>query len=210
MSKLILKTDQVGPWDMNSYVLIDPDTNQSILFDPGGSPDKLAAMLGDSKPIAIVLTHTHIDHIMALDEMRKNLGVPVLMHPGPHDTMDPTNIVSDGDLNDGDTLQLGAHTLRAVFAPGHISNHIALVIEGDDRIIVGDVIFAGGPGRTWTADGFNTTLKTLRDIVLAWSDEAICHPGHGSIFRLGDVRPQVTAFVEKEHGEFSGDATWDM
>ncbi|HFC11427.1 MAG TPA: MBL fold metallo-hydrolase, partial [Anaerolineae bacterium] len=119
MSKLTLLTDQVGPWKMNSYVLIDPDTNQSILFDPGGSPDKLSAMLGDSTPSAIVLTHTHIDHIMALDEMRKKLGVPLRLHPGPHDTTEDTHVVGDSALNDGDTLQLGSHTLRAVYAPGH-------------------------------------------------------------------------------------------
>ncbi len=208
MSSLILKTDQVGPWNMNSYALIDPDTNQSILFDPGGDPDKLNAMLGTSKPIAIILTHTHEDHVMALNEMRQQLGVPVMLHAGSIDN--GVEVAADRWLSDGDTVQLGAHSLRAIYAPGHIGNHIALQIEGDDRIIVGDVIFEGGPGKTWTNEGFNTTITTLNDIVLTWSDDAICHPGHGPIFRLGDIRPKVATFVAKDHGDFFGDASWDM
>ena len=208
MSKLELKTDQVGPWKMNSYALLDFDSNQSILFDPGGDPDKLLAMLGDSTPIAIILTHTHVDHVMALDEMREKLGVPVMLHPGAVDNGE--KVEGDRWLEDGDTVQLGAHTLRAVYAPGHISNHIALQIEGDDRIIVGDVIFEGGPGKTWSVECFNTTLETLRSIVLAWPDNTICHPGHGPIFRLGDIRADVEAFLAKDHGDFFGDAEWGM
>lgn len=208
MSKLILKTDQVGPWGMNTYALIDRESNQSILFDPGGDPDKLSAMLGDSDPIAIVLTHTHVDHVMALDEMKERLKVPVILHPGPIETGE--EVEGDSFLEDGDTLQLGAHTLRAVYAPGHIGNHIALTIDGDDRIIVGDIIFEGGPGKTWTTEGFATTLKSLRNVVLTWSDDAICHPGHGPIFRLGDIREQVEAFLAKDHGDFTGDAEWGM
>lgn len=193
---------------MNTYALIDPDSNQSVLFDPGGDPEKLMAMLGDSTPIAIILTHTHEDHVMVLDEMKKRLGVPVILHPGPVETGE----VVEGDqwLNDGDTFQLGAHTLHAAYAPGHIGNHIALIIEGDNRIIVGDVIFEGGPGRTWTNEGFKTSLDSLRNVVLGWSDDAICHPGHGPIFRLGDVREQVEGFLAKDHGDFFGDAEWGM
>ena len=208
MSSLTIKTDQVGPWGMNTYALIDPASNQSILFDPGGDPDKLLAMLGNSTPIAIVLTHTHIDHVMALDEMKAKLNVPVILHPGPIDNGEA--VEGDQFLNDGDTLQLGAHTLRAAYAPGHIGNHIALLIDGDHRIIVGDIIFAGGPGKTWSNEGFKTSLGSLRNVVLNWPDDAICHPGHGPIFRLGDIRADVEAFLAKDHGDFFGDAEWNM
>ncbi|MCA9867234.1 MAG: MBL fold metallo-hydrolase, partial [Anaerolineales bacterium] len=72
-----LRTRQVGPWSMNSYALVCPQTGQSVLIDPGDDPDTLSDMLAGTTPMAILLTHTHGDHIGALDEMRRRLGVPL-------------------------------------------------------------------------------------------------------------------------------------
>ncbi|HIP70097.1 MAG TPA: MBL fold metallo-hydrolase [Anaerolineae bacterium] len=209
MTQLNLQTRQVGPWGMNTYALICPETNQSVLIDPGDDPDTLQEMLGDSQPIAILLTHTHIDHIGALDEMRQRLNVPVVGNDGPHEPLGK-DVGLDQVLRDGDSFTVGQHTLRIYYAPGHIGDQICFAIEDDNRIVVGDTIFEGGPGRTWSAEGFQTTLQTLQNVVLAWPDETVCYPGHGNAFRLGDVRPAVTAFLAKDHGDFYGDAVWDM
>ena len=203
---LELKTAQVGPYSMNTYALISKETGESVLFDPGGDPDKLMAMLEGSKPIAILLTHSHIDHVMALDEMLDMLKVPLYAHPGPH----AEAVEADHWLEHGDTFQLGEDILDIQYTPGHIGDQICFNIRNDDRIIVGDTIFEGGPGRTWSNEGFQQTLETFRNVVLKWSDDAICHPGHGPIFRLGDIRPAVNAFMAKDHGDFHGDATRDM
>ena len=209
MSQLKLETRQVGPWGMNTYALICPETNQSVLIDPGDDPEILQEMLGDSQPVAILLTHTHVDHIGALPEMRQALAVPVLGNDGPHEP-GGKDIAADCWLRDWDTGQVGAHTLRAVYAPGHIGDQICLVLQDDQRVIVGDTIFDGGPGRTWSAEGFKTTLVTLRHVVLPWPDDTVCYPGHGPHFRLGDRRAQIEAFLAKDHGAFFGDATWEM
>ena len=81
MSSLILQTASVGPWPMNTYAIICPDTQESVLIDPGAEPETLAAMLGDSTPLAILLTHAHRDHVGALEEMKAQLKVPVYIHP---------------------------------------------------------------------------------------------------------------------------------
>jgi len=209
MSKIELRTRQVGPWGMNTYALVCPTTTESILFDPGADPDTLEEMLAGSTPIAILLTHTHVDHIEALDEMRQRLGVPVLANDGPHEP-GGKNINADIWLRDGDTFQIGEHILHVHYAPGHIGDQICFTIENDSNVIVGDTIFDGGPGRTWSNDLFQATLKTLQNVVLAWPDETICHPGHGPSFRLGDRRAEIEAFINKDHGDFHGDATWDM
>jgi len=209
MSQLKLVTRQVGPWGMNTYALICSDSKQSILIDPGDDPETLQEMLGDSQPIAILLTHTHVDHIGALAEMREALSVPVMGNDGPHEP-GGKDIQADRWLRDGDTVMVGEHTLRAVYTPGHIGDQICFVLEDDHRVIVGDTIFDGGPGRTWSSDGFKTTLETLRNVVLPWPDDTVCYPGHGPHFRLGDRRSQIKAFLAKDHGDFFGDATWDM
>ncbi|MEZ4679490.1 MAG: MBL fold metallo-hydrolase [Caldilineaceae bacterium] len=63
MANLELRPCQVGPWPMNTYALVCPATKQSVLFDPGADPETLLALLTDTTPIAILLTHTHGDHI---------------------------------------------------------------------------------------------------------------------------------------------------
>ncbi len=208
MKKMELRTRQVGPWGMNTYALVCPQTKESVLFDPGDDPDVLEEMLADSMPIAILLTHTHGDHIGALDEMRQRLQVPLMANDNPH----AGGITIDADrwLADGDTVTVGNHVLRVFYAPGHIDDQICFAIENDHRIIVGDTIFEGGPGKTWSEEQFATTLETLRHVVLPWPDNTVCYPGHGPSFRLGDKRAEIEAFVSKDHGRFFGDATWDM
>jgi glyoxylase-like metal-dependent hydrolase (beta-lactamase superfamily II) len=192
---------------MNAYVLACPVTGESVLIDPGDDPASLTDMLAETIPVAILLTHTHPDHVGALAAMRAQLGVPVAAFDGPH--------YSDSDyrvnipLHDGDRFPVGRYHLRVHHAPGHIPDQLCFQLEADLRVIVGDTLFDGGPGRTWSADGFRQTLDTLRQVVLPWSDDTLCYPGHGPSFRLGHRRAQIEAFLARDHGDFFGDATWD-
>jgi glyoxylase-like metal-dependent hydrolase (beta-lactamase superfamily II) len=165
-------------------------------------------MLKDTRPIAILLTHTHFDHVGALDEMQARLKISLLLHRGPH--AEGFEVEADLWVEDGDTLKVGDSTLRISYAPGHTADQVCCAIKGDSRVIVGDTLFEGGPGKTWSPEDFRTTLKTLREVVLPWPDETVCYPGHGAFFRLGDHRQEIEAFVRKDHGEFFGDATWGM
>lgn len=203
-----LRTRSVGPWPMNTYVLVCPTTRQSVLIDPGDEPETLQALLADTHPVAILLTHTHRDHVGALDAMVHALQVPLMAHPGPRERGITPN--ADRWLAHGDTVQVGEQTLLVYHTPGHSEDMLCFGIACDPRIIVGDTLFEGGPGRTWSVEGFRTTRATLRTIVLAWPDATICYPGHGSHFRLGDRRAAIEAFLSKDHGDFYGDATWDM
>ncbi len=206
--RLELRQKEVGPWPMNTYALVCPITAESVLIDPGAEPYKLEKMLANSEPKAILLTHSHLDHIEALGEMRRRLDVPLLAHAGPH--FNGLHLEVDRHLDTEDTILIGRFQLSVQHTPGHIDDQICFLLEDDNRIIVGDTIFEGGPGKTWSAAGFETTIDTLRDVVLKWPDESICYPGHGSSFQLGQHRAAIESFVDKDHGTFFGDATWDM
>ena len=203
---LILKSTQVGPWPMNTYVLICPDTGQSVLIDPGADPETLVEMLGDSSPIAILLTHAHYDHIGALDEMKGQLQVPIYIHPADSHM----GVEADAWFADGETFTVGHHTLKQIHTPGHTHGMITLMLP-DQRAIVGDTIFKGGPGRTWAPHYFKVTMETLQNIVFQWPDETECFPGHGPSFRIGEERTAFEAFVKRGYPtDLRGDVTWEM
>jgi glyoxylase-like metal-dependent hydrolase (beta-lactamase superfamily II) len=203
MSTLILQMASVGPWPMNTYAIICPDTQESVLIDPGAEPETLLAMLGDSTPVAILLTHAHGDHVGALEEMKGRLKVPVYIHPAE-------NFPADRALAGGETFKLGMHELRFIHTPGHTPGMITIMLP-DGRAVVGDTIFKGGPGRTWSPKDFQVTLKTMREVVFQWPDETECFPGHGPSFLIGDERPAFEAFLKRPHpADLQGDVAWEM
>ena len=205
---LKVRTCQVGPWGLNAYAPVCWKSRKSLLIDPGADPEALERLLAESDPVAIVLTHSHSDHTGALAQMRKRLKVPVMAHPG--DENHPTDLDADRWLHHGNNVDVGIHRIKVYHTPGHSADQISLMVEDHPVALVGDTIFQGGPGKTWSAEEFRITLKTLRNIVLSWPDETLCHPGHGLGFCLGDVRKHIEKFLEKDHGSFFGDATWDM
>jgi len=201
---LHLGCQALGPWGTNAYVLVCPATSQSVLLDPAAQPERLRSMLGDSQPIAILLTHDHPDHVGALEEMRAALQVPVIAYSVG------TGLRVDRQLEDGDVVAVGDYSLRVYHTPGHTEDQVCYAIEHDSRVIVGDTIFEGGPGHTFSPRGFQVSVQTLSSVILAWPDETVCCPGHGPSFRLGDKRPAIEAFLARDHGDFFGDATWEM
>jgi hydroxyacylglutathione hydrolase len=201
--RLELRQCTVGPWSVNAYGVVCPFSGQSVLVDPGAEPETLAPMLADSIPMAVICTHGHPDHTGALHTMRRKLKVPVMAFSGQ-------DVDADRTLAEGDRIEVGRFQLRVYHTPGHTADAICLALEPHGRILVGDAIFEGGPGKTGSAADFKQTLMTLRRLLSAWPEETVCFPGHGPSFRLADRRDLIEAFLNKDHGAFFGDATWRM
>ena len=178
---MLLRVRTVGPWQTNAFVLVCPASMQSVLIDPGDEPRTLAAMLEGTRPTAVLLTHSHPDHTGALEEMRSRLRVPVMAHPAF-----AGNLI-DREIADGGTIPVGAHRLKVYYAPGHTPDQLCFAIDKDDRVIVGDAIFEGGPGKTWSHEDFQTALDTLRRVILSWSDETRCHPGYKNGYHVLNI-----------------------
>ncbi len=200
-----LRRLEVGPWPMNTYLIICPDTGNSALVDPGADPDAILKWLSDTSLQMILITHGHPDHIGALEAVRVATGAPVYIHP---DDTKEWGVMGDEDLYDGDTLRIGKIEISVAHTPGHTPGHVCF--RFDRRAIVGDVIFPGGPGHTATPEDFAQTIETLKRVIFSWPDDITFYPGHGKPGTIGTERPAFEAFLARGWPpDLHGDVTWE-
>lgn len=202
---ITLHTREVGPWPMNTYLLVCKDTNKSVVVDPGADADAIFGMAKDTDISKILITHGHHDHIQALDEIKNRTNALVYMNVADSELF---NIDYDIPLMDEGVLSFGNSQIRVIFTPGHTPGSTSFDI-GEGRILVGDTIFVGGPGHTGSPRDFSTTMKTMQDIVFSWSDETNFYPGHGASGKIGVERAAFENFIARGWSDkLHGDITW--
>lgn len=202
-ARLICKA--VGPWPMNTYLVICEKTNACAIIDPGADAEDILALAAGTRVEKILITHGHPDHIGALAEIKTATAAPVYLHPADAERFD---LEFDNPLEDGMALKVGNLTLRAIHAPGHTPGMVCFDL-GDGRVIVGDTVFVGGPGKTWSVDDFATQMRTMQEIVFTWPDGTTFYPGHGPSGKIGQERPAFETFMERGWlGDLFGDVTW--
>jgi glyoxylase-like metal-dependent hydrolase (beta-lactamase superfamily II) len=200
-----LSTTQVGPYSMNTYVVVDEATKTSVIIDPGGDTDKILGLAAGSLVSKILITHGHADHVMVLDEIRAVTNAPIYIHPEDAGTYD---IKYDFPLSNGQVLQIGNTNLSVIHTPGHTNGQCCFDIGGN-RIIVGDTLFVGGPGRTASPGDFTQTMETMKNIVFKWPDECQFFPGHGPNGKIGIERSKYDNYVASGWSDGTcGDVTW--
>ena len=192
----------------NCSLLIDVDTRAAVVIDPGGDVLDILRLIAErrAKVQAIWLTHGHFDHVGGAAELKQALGgaVPVL-GPHPDDAWLVENveaqaaffglaeagrsITPDAWLDEGDALELGAATFAVRHCPGHTPGHVLFLDMAHDLGFVGDVLFAGGIGRTDFPGGdHGALLRCIRDKLLSLPDDFRFIPGHGPASTIGDER----------------------
>jgi hydroxyacylglutathione hydrolase len=202
---VLLKSIQVGPYGMNTYCMIDNHTATSVVIDPGGDPDRILEMTGETKIEKILVTHGHHDHVLALEELKSATQASVYLHP-----LDAAkfSIEFEHPLEDGQIIPFGKFTLKVIHVPGHTPGQCCFDL-GDGRVIVGDTIFVGGPGKTNSPEDFLTTILSMQEIVFQWPDNTLFYPGHGPSGQIGIERPAFEAFLETGWPDgLHGDVTW--
>lgn len=188
----------VGPFQENSYLLGDPDSDRAVLIDPGDEPQRIAAMVraAGSTVEAIWLTHAHLDHIGAVAALKRSWNVPVYLHPSDlplfrragqqaalyglsfEQPEDPDRSIADGDV-----LTLGRHRFVVRHTPGHAPGHV--VFLGDGIMIGGDLLFAGSIGRTDLPFSNPDDMDASLSLVGAFDPATAVYPGHGPPTTIG-------------------------
>jgi glyoxylase-like metal-dependent hydrolase (beta-lactamase superfamily II) len=195
---------ELGPWGTNSYIIVCQATGDSILVDAPGDADKVLKQLASTRPKYIVLTHTHIDHIGALEELKAELKVPVALHPKDAVRL---SLHSDMELKDGDIVPVGKLKLKVLHTPGHTPGSLCFLVGR--HLISGDTIFPGGPGKTGTPADFKQIVKSIKTRLFVLPDDTQVYPGHGEGTVLGKEKKGFAMFASKPHDQnLCGDVLW--
>jgi hydroxyacylglutathione hydrolase len=200
--RLSLQMLTVGEWGANCYLL--EGNGQCLVVDPGDEPERILAALAGRPVVAIVLTHGHRDHLGAVAAIRQVTGAPLWLHPA--DTA-AFGVQADRELAHGESVRVGWFGVRIEHMPGHTPGSVCL--RFDERALVGDTLFPGGPGRTDSPQALDDLVASLRNVVFAWPDETRFFPGHGEGSTIGVVRPAFRAFeVRARPAGLCGDVEW--
>ena len=212
----------VTPFQQNCSIIKTPGGKAAVV-DPGGEPDKImaAAEQMGAKIEKIWLTHGHLDHAGAAEEIKRRTGAPI-EGPQKEEVFWLSQIreswrkfgVEDGEdctpdrwLEDGDTLELGDVEFSVAYTPGHTPGHIVIYNTRARIAFVGDVLFAGSIGRTDFPRGDHATLiKSITEKLWPLGDDMRFVPGHGPVSTFGRER-QSNPFVADRLTGYKGAAT---
>jgi len=195
---------ELGPFGTNAYIVVCQATLDSLVVDVPGEADEIVRQLANTNPRYILITHNHFDHIMALEELKTKLKVPIAGHP-----LDAGGLPSrpDMELNDGDTIEVGKLKIKVLHVPGHTPGGLCFLTG--KYLVSGDTIFPGGPGKTGTPADFKQILKSIETKLFVLPDDTEVYPGHGNATVLGKEKKEFAAFALKPHDpNLCGDVLW--
>ncbi|MGG3469990.1 MBL fold metallo-hydrolase [Neobacillus pocheonensis] len=193
----------LGSIQTNCYIVENPDKS-CLIFDPGGEAKKLINLLTRRalKPVAILLTHAHFDHIGAVNEVRDSYEIPVYVHKQEEKWLgDPALNGSqffrlmeeirvrpaDHLLKTEGVMKIGEFEFTVFHTPGHSPGSVSFYFEQEGFVISGDALFQGSIGRTDLAGGnHNLLLKSIHDKLLTLPEETYVLSGHGPVTTIVD------------------------
>ncbi len=194
----------VGQVAENCFVFVRDGSDRGLVVDPGDEAERIEATIGEMGIgiDAILLTHTHFDHVGAVAPLARSTGAPVycpeLEVPvladimafvpwpgfGPFESYD-----ADETVKGGEKLDLAGMEIDVLYTPGHSPGHVTYSIPGERALFSGDVLFQGSIGRTDLPGGDAPTLmESLRTLVESFPEETTVYPGHMGITTLAAER----------------------
>lgn len=194
---------EVGPLEVNCWLVSDGVGGPSVVIDPGGDARVVLATLDGAPVVAILLTHGHFDHLGAVRELIAATGAPLMVHAddaasittaegngGAAFGFTESSPPADRTLLEGDEVVAGELTLRVLHTPGHTPGGVCFFAQDTagraPHLFAGDTLFAGSVGRTDFPGGDSRALsRSIADKLAPLPKETRVHPGHGPDTTIG-------------------------
>ncbi|MBB4664892.1 MBL fold metallo-hydrolase [Conexibacter arvalis] len=194
----------VGPVQENSYLVRRQGAETAVIFDPGDEAERLLGAIDELgvRLEAILLTHTHFDHVGAVAPVARATGAPVWCPQierdvlldvnryvpwpgfGPFENHDPEHTISGGER-----VSVAGLDFDVVFTPGHSPGHVTWALADGSALFSGDVLFQGSIGRTDLPFGdHGRLLRSIAELLERYDDRAQVFPGHMGPTTLGAER----------------------
>ena len=192
-----------GSISTNYYLVISEETKQTVVIDPAACPSYLMGhMKSEGLQVeAILLTHGHFDHIMGIDDLRREFPVPVYVHEGDRETLlDPALNLSSSYTNGytfdgadyirgGQRLELAGFSFQVIHTPGHTPGGVCYYLESEGVLFSGDTLFQNSVGRTdFPNSSMSDLIRSLREKVMKLPDDVKVYPGHMGETTIGHER----------------------
>ena len=194
----------VGPVAENCYIARRDTGDRAVIVDPGDEADRIVHAVDELGLTvdAILLTHTHFDHVGAVAPVARASGAPVYCPEievpvladimsfvpwpgfGPYESYE-----ADETVGGGESLELAGMRFDVIFTPGHSPGHVTYSVGDEQALFSGDVLFQGSVGRTDLPGGdWPTLLESIRGLVDGFPEATTVYPGHMGITTLGAER----------------------
>jgi len=192
----LIETFPVGMLECNCSVLVDDDSREAIVIDPGDEAERVLRALESSgaRAVALLHTHAHFDHIGATRAVSEATGAPILLHPADRPLYDALPAQAalfgltaaapkavDAPLSDEELVRFGRFALRVIHTPGHTPGSTCFELSGDERrLFSGDTLFRRSIGRTdlWGGDT-DAILASIREKLFRLPGDTPVICGHG-------------------------------
>jgi glyoxylase-like metal-dependent hydrolase (beta-lactamase superfamily II) len=190
-----------GRWKQNCFVVVDDESRDTLIIDPGSDVGAISEAISEAtgRPVAIVNTHAHYDHIGAVDALMKAHGLPFFLHKADAKLLTQANLykilfesresvvipVVTNDLSGMTCVTVGTFSLGIVPTPGHTMGSVCLRIG--NNLFSGDTLLSNGPGRTDLPGGSKQALAHSIQILRGLPAETVVWPGHGRSFELSGL-----------------------
>jgi hydroxyacylglutathione hydrolase len=194
-----------NPVQENTYIVYN-DAKECCIIDPGcyfaSEEQQLVDFVETNglKPLYLLNTHCHLDHIFGNRFIHKRYGLTLHLHKLEKQVLDLGPVSGqmwqlpfdnyDGELKyiaEGDTIKLGSEELEILFTPGHSPGHVCYYSKEHKFLIGGDVLFQGSVGRTDLPGGdFATLEESIKTKLYTLPEDVIVHPGHGESTTIGE------------------------
>ena len=199
MTTLDVSQLPLGPFQTNCYIVRRRDSGEAVVVDPGWDATSIRLDLArrGARCTAILVTHVDIDHVGAVADLAEGTGAPAHMAEDERERLERVNdflppgigvrlrpYTPDVLLAGDESLELAGISFETLRVPGHTPAHLAFAAEG--AVFSGDVLFAGGVGRTdRPGSDWEALLDSIRRLVDRFPPETVVYPGHGPPTTIG-------------------------